>query len=65
MIAWLDVVVHMFNPSSYEAEAGRTREFEAGPVFIKSSRLAKLHYGDLVLKTKTMKTYDHHSKNNC
>lgn len=41
MIAWLDGVVHTFNPSSPEAEAGRTREFEVSPVFIESFRLAK------------------------
>jgi hypothetical protein len=40
------VVVHAFNPSTREAEAGRSLEFEASLVHRVSSRTARATHGD-------------------
>ena len=37
----LGMVVHAFNPSTWEAEAGRSPEFEASLVYKASSRIAR------------------------
>lgn len=41
--------MHAFSPTTWEAEAGRTLEFEASPVY----RTARAKERNLVLKNKT------------
>jgi hypothetical protein len=33
ILSWLDMVVHTFNPSTWEAEAGQISEFEASLIY--------------------------------
>jgi hypothetical protein len=45
------VVVHAFNPSTWEAEAGGISEFKASLVYKVSSRTARLNRETLFQKT--------------
>jgi hypothetical protein len=47
------VVAHTFNPSTWEAEAGRFQEFEASLVYKVSSRKARATQRNPVSKNKT------------
>jgi hypothetical protein len=47
------VVVHAFNPSTQEAEAGGSLEFEASLVYRVSSRTARATQRNPVSKNKT------------
>jgi hypothetical protein len=50
------VVVHAFNPNTWEAEAGGSREFEASQGYKVSFRTVKAKQRNLVLKNKQNKT---------
>jgi hypothetical protein len=50
------VVAHAFNPSTWEAEAGRFSEFKASLVYRVSSRTARATQRNPVSKNKTKQT---------
>jgi hypothetical protein len=60
------VVVHTFNPSTWEAEAGGSLEFEASLVYRVSSRTARATQKNPVSKKKKKPDESHYknSKNN-
>jgi hypothetical protein len=56
------VVAHAFNPSTQEAEAGRSLEFEASLVYRVSSRTAKATHRNPVSKNQKPKNKNQKNK---